>query len=463
MLSNKKTKIIATIGPSCADKKVLEKMISLGVDAVRLNFSHGSHKEHGQVVKDVRSIEKKIGRYIAVIADIQGPKIRIGNVPEAGIDLKVGQEITIDTGTREYYEGRIPLPSLMFRDGTKEGHIVFVDDGLLQLKITNKRAGIFKAVVLHGGLLFSKKGVNVPDLEINSSILNPKDKADIEFAIKAGADYIALSFLRNVEDVKEAKKFLGKADIKIIAKIERQEALTNLDQITDEVDAVMVARGDLGIETPLWELPMRQKEIIDLVRAKIKPVIVATQMLDSMIRNPIPTRAEVSDVANAVFDFADAVMLSGETATGKHSLGAVSMMAKILEATDRHQEFPYEYFEQKFCLPKFFCVEKEIVQQAEKMNAKAILISDCDEVITRAVSHFRSKALLISANKNSKKSRVLAITRGAMPLFLKNGNFIEQVKKILEDNNLARKGDTVICATNPKAGSLEIKITQCQL
>ena len=316
MITTKKTKIIATIGPSSEQEKILEKLISLGVDGARLNFSHGSHQEQGNRIKLVRKIEKKLNRHVAIIADIQGPKIRIGNLPEMGIELKNGQEITIDTGTREFYENRIPLPSLLFRDGTKEGHLVFLDDGTLQIKIISKYGGIFKATVLKGGILFSKKGVNVPSLEITSSILNAKDKADIEFSVRAGVDYIALSFLRNAADLKEARKFLGKTKTKIIAKIERPEALLNISEIIDATDVVMIARGDLGIETPLWELPVRQKEIIDLVRLKMKPVIVATQMLDSMIRNPIPTRAEVSDVANAVFDSTDAVMLSGETASG---------------------------------------------------------------------------------------------------------------------------------------------------
>ncbi|MCX6720316.1 MAG: pyruvate kinase [Candidatus Staskawiczbacteria bacterium] len=330
-----KTKIIATIGPSSESEQILEKLISLGIGCVRLNFSHGSHNKHGEVIRLVKKIEKKLNKQVYIIADIQGPKIRIGNLPDEGFELKNGQEISIDTGTREFYENKIPLPSLLFRDGTKEGHIVFLDDGIIQIKIISKYAGIFKAIVLKGGILFSKKGVNVPSLEISSSIINAKDKADIEFAVKAKADYIALSFLRNAEDVKEARRFLGKSKIKIIAKIERHEALINLEEITAEADAVMIARGDLGIETPLWELPIRQKEIIEHVKNKSKPVIVATQMLDSMIRNPIPTRAEVSDVANAVFEEANYVMLSGETALGKYPVEAVEMMAKIIEATEK--------------------------------------------------------------------------------------------------------------------------------
>ena len=334
MTQTKKTGIIATIGPSSEQEKTLEKLISLGVDGIRLNFSHGSHSKHGEIINLVRKIEKTLNKKIFIIADIQGPKIRIGNLPEEGIELKDGQEIIIDTGTREFYENRIPLPSLMFRDGTKEGHIVFLDDGIIQIKIISKYAGIFKAEVLRGGILFSKKGVNVPSLEIISSILSIKDKTDIEFSVKAGVDYIALSFLRNAEDVKEAKKFLGKAKVKIVAKIERPEALKNIKEIVDEADMVMIARGDLGIETPLWELPVRQKEIIELVIKNKKSVIVATQMLDSMIRNPLPTRAEVSDVANAVFESADYVMLSGETASGKYPVEAVDMMKKIINSAE---------------------------------------------------------------------------------------------------------------------------------
>jgi pyruvate kinase len=459
MIADKKTKIIATIGPSCAQEKMLEQMIISGMDAARLNFSHGSHQEHGNVIKAIRNIEKKTGRCIAIIADIQGPKIRLGNLPENGIEVKVGQEITIDTGTREFYNNKIPLPSLMFRDGTKAGHVVFIDDGVIQIKITNKRGGIFKAVVLRGGILFSKKGINVPELEVNSSILSVKDKSDIDFAVKAGADYIALSFLRNADDVKEAKRFLGKAKIKIIAKIERREALANIDSITDQADAVMVARGDLGIETPLWELPVRQKEIIDSVRAKMKPVIVATQMLDSMIRNPIPTRAEVSDVANAVFDSADAVMLSGETASGKYPLEAVSMMRKILEATDDHQSFPYEYFQQKFCLPNFLCAEKSIVEKAENSNAKAIIISIKEESLIKAVSHFRTKSHIISVNNDPYIARSLALVWGTTPLVFKGKNLAEEAKKLLTKEKFLMTGDKIICAHSDKTKDSGIEIT----
>ncbi len=445
MIPIKKTKIIATIGPSSEREETLEKLILLGVDCMRLNFSHGSHQEQGNRIKLIRALEKKLNRHVAIIADIQGPKIRIGNLPDSGIELKAGQEIVIDTGTREFYENRIPLPSLLFRDGTKENHLVFLDDGTIQIKIIGKRAGIFRAVVLKGGILFPKKGVNVPSLQITSSILSAKDKSDIEFSIKSGVDYIAISFLRCAEDLKETRKFLGKAKTKIIAKIERPEALIKIDEIIDEADVIMIARGDLGIETPLWELPVKQKKIIELVRKKTKPVVVATQMLDSMIRNPIPTRAEVSDVANAVFDSTDAVMLSGETASGKYPVEAVEMMKKILEASDSHQKPLHENFDDKNSLPAPLSVARSAVQIAEESCAKAIIIEAIEGNLEKMISHFRPKTPVFIATKNSNIAKKSALIWGISPLVMKGDKLIESAKKTLYNSGFLKRGDNVVC------------------
>ncbi len=443
MITNKKTKIVATIGPSSDNEKTLEKFISLGVDGMRLNFSHGSHQEHGRTINLIRKTEKKLNRHIAIIVDVQGPKIRVGNLPEIGIELKTNQEITIDTGTREFYNDRIPLPSLMFRDGTKVGHTVFIDDGSLQIKITNKYGGIFKAIVVRGGILFSKKGINVPDLENNSSILNAKDKADIEFAVKSKADYIAISFIRSEKDIKGVKKFLGKAKIKIIAKIERPEALLNIEKIIDEADAIMIARGDLGIETPLWELPVRQKEIIEVARKKMKPVIVATQMLDSMIRNPTPTRAEVSDVANAVFDSADAVMLSGESALGKYPIEAVDMMRKILEATDNSPNYLCDNLNISNPNP-ITTVAKSALNMAHETGAKAIIIETIDETLPEAFSYFRENICIVGVTKKPGIAQLLALVWGITPLATENNKSLKPVIKNLTDNEITKKGDKVV-------------------
>jgi pyruvate kinase len=455
----KKTKIIATIGPASERVDKLEKMILAGMDAARLNFSHGSHEEQGRRIKTIRQLEKKFKKYIAIVADIQGPKIRVGNLPEQGIELKNGEEVLIDTGTREFYENRIPLPSLLFRDGTKPGHIVFLDDGTLQLKITESRAGIFKAIVLKGGILYPKKGVNVPSLEVKSSILSAKDKADIEFAIKSGVDYIALSFLRNAQDIKDARKFIGDKQVKIIAKIERPEALVNLDEIVDEADAVMVARGDLGIETPLWELPIRQKEIVDRVRKEMKPVIVATQMLDSMIRNPIPTRAEVSDVSNAVYDSADAVMLSGETANGRYPFESVEMMRKILEATERNQNGKNKFDDDQSSA--LVSVAKASTVIAEELGAKAILTGAITGTSARIISHFRPSTPLIAMAYNESVARQLALTWGVNPILI-NGKKIQAAKdlispavKILKASGFLNTGDKIVCRYNKILGEPE--------
>jgi len=444
MIPIKKTKIIATIGPSSEQEKVLEKLITLGIDCARLNFSHGSHQEKARNIKLIRQLNKKLGRHVAIIADIQGPKIRIGNLPEAGIELKVGQEITIDTGTREFYKDRIPLPSLLFRDGTKEGHLVFLDDGNLQIKIISKYGGIFKAVVTRGGVLFSKKGVNVPELDNTSSILNAKDKADIEFAVEAKADYVALSFIRSAKDLKGIKKFLGKSKIKIIAKIERPEALKNIEEIIDEADAILIARGDLGIETPLWELPIRQKEITESVRRKVKPVIVATQMLDSMIRNPIPTRAEVSDVANAVFDSADAVMLSGESALGKYPVEAVDMMRKILEATDNNPNPLCEVLN-KVNPPSSMIIAKSALSIATESKAKAIIVEASDEILPTAISNLRSNLPIIAVTSKESVAQILALVWGVNPLVVTGKKIIDAAKKNLAETGSLKKGDQVIC------------------
>jgi len=455
MISNKKTKIIATVGPSSEQEKVLEKLITLGLDCARLNFSHGSHQEQGNRIKMIRKLEKKVNRHIGIIADIQGPKIRIGNLPEQGIELKNGQEISIDTGTREFYENRIPLPSLMFRDGTKEGHLVFLDDGNLQIKIISKYGGIFKAVVIKGGILFSKKGVNVPELDNSSSILNAKDRADIAFAVKAKADYIALSFIRTAKDLKGIKKFLGKSKIKIIAKIERPEALVNLEEIIDEADAIMIARGDLGIETPMWELPIRQKEIIESVRRKMKPVIVATQMLDSMIRNPIPTRAEVSDVANAVFDSTDTVMLSGETASGKYPLEAVEMMAKILASTDGNQNYISEKLSKKMHPPQYLIVAKSAAEMAANPKIKAIIVNAVNDSLPTAISHFRPHAHIIAATSKPEVAQLLALVWGVNPLLTKTKKPTEEAIKILKENGALKEGDKVVCVHSTDSVTIE--------
>lgn len=341
---NKRTKIICTIGPVSEREPMISAFIKNGMNNARLNFSHGTHASHKKVIKNIRAAAIKNKKIIGIIADLQGPKIRVGDLGPNGVFLKNGENVVFTTGKITGKKLPVTYPAL-HRD-IKAGERLLLDDGLLELKAEHVRGRDIFCKVINGGKLTSHKGINLPDSKIRLSSLTKKDKEDLAFAMGEGVDFVAISFVRTAADIKElaglinqnARKLKTKKP-RIIVKIEKGEALENFVGILSVSDAVMVARGDLAVETPAEDVPLRQKEIIALCRQAGKPVIVATQMLDSMIRNPRPTRAEVSDVANAVMDNADAVMLSGESAGGKYPKEAVSMMNKIILETE---DSPYD-------------------------------------------------------------------------------------------------------------------------
>lgn len=318
----KRTKIVCTIGPASDSPATLEAMIRSGMNVARLNFSHGTHAGHAKLARTVRAAARKRGEPVAILGDLQGPKIRLGVLPEKGVELRNGETVTLPVT----YAG-------LYRDVKKDDRI-FIDDGIIEVAFVKGTPGKMTVRVVSGGTVTSHKGMNFPDSTLRVSSLTAKDKEDVKFGVKIGVDWMALSFVTCAKDVLLLRRLIGKAPIRIIVKIEKHEALDRFDEILAATDAVMVARGDLGVETPAADVPIRQKEIIEKCRLAGKPVVVATQMLDSMIRNPRPTRAEVSDVANAVCDHTDAVMLSGESATGKYPKQAVAMMAKIVEETE---------------------------------------------------------------------------------------------------------------------------------
>lgn len=326
----KRTKIIATIGPASSEKRVLKLMIKNGVNIARLNFSHGSYENHALLIKNIRAVAKQLRRKVLILQDLQGPKIRVAQLSKP-IIVRSGQTIIIG---KDF--------SLDFDVSTliKVKQRILIEDGLIELQVKKIKPGVITCQVITGGKVQSHKGVNIPDASIPLSTLTSKDLQDLEFGIKQKVDLVALSFVRNAQDIAQLKQRMRKLQTstkkipQIVAKIERKEAVKNLKSIVKVVDWVMVARGDLGVEMPDFEVPVIQKDIIALCHKLKKPVIVATQMLDSMIRNPRPTRAEASDVANAVIDRADAVMLSGETATGKYPAEAVLEMRKIIEDTE---------------------------------------------------------------------------------------------------------------------------------
>jgi len=350
----KRTRIVCTIGPSSEKATVLSSMIRSGMNVARLNFSHGTHQNHKTLVKTIRAVAKKNKKIVGILADLQGPKIRIGDLKEP-LDIKTGGTLILTTGRIEKEKIGVTYPNL--HQDVKKGEKILIDDGLLELLVLDVNGKDIKCKIINGGKLSAHKGMNFPDTKISLSSLTQKDKDDLTFAMSLKVDYVAISFVRTKEDILFLKKLINANakrlkvfKPKIIAKIEQAEALQNFIGILEEVDAIMIARGDLGIEIPAEDVPLRQKEIIGLCRQSAKPVIVATQMLDSMIRNPRPTRAEVSDVANAVMQNADAVMLSGESATGNYPKEAVAMMNKIILKTE---ESPYDDVDIKTdCDPK---------------------------------------------------------------------------------------------------------------
>lgn len=332
------TKLIATIGPKISDEQSLESLAKGGVNIFRSNFSHCTHKEYEERLGLVKKIEKKLGKEIGMLQDLQGPRIRVGELPEEGLDLKEGEAHVFTFSTEPLKPGSwiIPVNDPDMHKDIKKGDPFYLANGELELVVTNKAGGKIHAEVVRGGRLFSRKGINLPQTVLKKGGLTAKDIKDAKFAASRGVDLIALSFVQSPEDIKKLRKAIGKKDVKIIAKIERRVALDNIDDIIKVSDGIMVARGDLGIEIPMEDVPIVQKNLVRHAHWHGKPVIIATQMLSSMVKHFRPTRAEVSDVANAVFDGADAVMLSDETAEGDYPLKAVQMATKIVTRTEKY-------------------------------------------------------------------------------------------------------------------------------
>lgn len=335
-----RTKIVCTIGPASEKPAVLKRLARSGMNVARLNFSHGSHAGHAAVIKSIRTIAHALGEPVAILGDLQGPKIRLGILPEQGIELKTGSSVVFSTAIGMYKNGPIPVTYKQLHRDVKKGERILIDDGLLEVIITRVAGKTITGQVVNGGIVTSHKGMNFPDSTLRVSPITKKDIEDLAFGVKQGVDWMALSFVTRAEDVLALRRLMakhlrtGQIAPRIIVKIEKHEAIDHFLDILAIADGIMIARGDLGVEIPAEQVPVRQKEIIEACRLAGKPVVVATQMLDSMIRNPRPTRAEVSDVGHAVFDHTDAVMLSGETASGSYPVQAVDMMRRIIEEAE---------------------------------------------------------------------------------------------------------------------------------
>lgn len=338
-----RTKIVATVGPASNNKVVLRQLIEAGVDVFRLNFSHGTHEGHAAVIQLIRELNHEMGTYTAILQDLQGPKIRVEEVENNGVELVPGQQLVITTEPVVGNAQRVSTSYKAMANDVQAGDMILIDDGKIELKVLSKTAAEVTTEIVYGGILKSRKGINLPDTEVSAPSLTDKDYADLMFGLEHDVDWIALSFVRTGEDVSSLRKIIeekGKV-AKIIAKIEKPQAVKNIDEILHETDSIMVARGDLGVEILMEDVPLIQKMLVHKANQLAKPVIVATQMLESMIDNPRPTRAETNDVANAVMDGADAVMLSAESASGKYPILAVQSMVRIIKSIEGNTRSVY--------------------------------------------------------------------------------------------------------------------------
>lgn len=338
MHRSRRAKIVATVGPASRSPEMLEALFRAGVDTFRLNFSHGTHDDHAAVHASIRALEEKVGRPIGILQDLQGPKIRVGTIKDGKIAVAAGESVRFVIAGSDGDATSIPLPHPEIFEAVAPGDDLLIDDGRVRVRVTGLGADFIDAKVVIGGTISNRKGVNVPSAVLNLSPLTAKDRADLAFGLKLGVDWVALSFVQKPGDVIEARALIGDR-AGIMAKIEKPAALERIDDIIRLSDAIMVARGDLGVEIPHEDVPGRQKELIRSCRLVGKPVVVATQMLDSMVAAPTPTRAEASDVATAIYDGADAVMLSAESAAGQYPRETVAMMSRIIESTERHKMY----------------------------------------------------------------------------------------------------------------------------
>ncbi len=453
-----KTKIIATIGPASNTKIMLRKLAKAGMNIARLNFSHGTYKEHGRVIDRIRSISKEMRQPIGILLDLQGPKIRTGMLKDRKpVTLKRGRTFLITS--KDVPGGTADIVSTTYTslaEDVKKGDKILLDDGLIELKVVTTTKDTVTCTIVHGGILKENKGINLPGVSVSAPSLTEKDKIDLEFGIKAKVDYIALSFVRKPEDIKYIKSIMKKqgADIPVIAKIEKPEAVESLDDILDITDGVMIARGDLGVEMRPEQVPNIQKQIIFKAIRANKPVVTATQMLETMSSNPVPTRAEASDVANAIFDGTDAVMLSGETASGRYPEKAVKMMSRIASEAEASPFMSYNiniHNEKDTEDLVTHAVAQSAVNIVHELDADAIIVFSISGKTSKLISKQRSGKPVYAFSPSIEVFNRLSLVWGVTPLIIPKINdakkIIDAGEKILRNKKLIQKNDIIIIVT----------------
>ncbi len=464
----KRTKIVCTLGPASGTEEKITELVKAGMNVARLNFSHGTHEDHARMIKLIRSIAEETGEPIAILQDLQGPKIRVGELPKEGVELKTGDKVVFTTGEADIPR-KLPVTYEKLHEDVKPGERLLFDDGLLSGRVISVAGRDVTCEIIDGGILFSHKGMNMPETAVSASSLSEKDKDDVKFGVEQGVDWVALSFVREAKAIYDLRFLMKQYEselgitrsvahpIRIIAKIEKGEAVKHIDEIMEAVDGIMVARGDLGIEMRAEEVPLIQKRLIDKCLAAAKPVIVATQMLDSMIRNPRPTRAEVSDIANAVIDHTDAVMLSGETASGKYPVDSVKTMAKVIRETESSI---YDNLDDKPAV-KLKKTTDEAVSQVAKIlakdvDAKGILVASMSGDTGRMVSRHRPELPIYVSTDDDRVQRQLNLSWGVVPFILPKCRSVEELVErslgYLKDKKDIKKGELLIVVAGEPVG-----------
>ena len=452
-----RTKIVATIGPASRSPEMIKQLMLAGMNVARLNFSHGTYTDHAEQIQQLRTVSEQLELPLTLLQDLQGPKIRVGQLPAAGIELQKGEPLTL-VPESSHQPNTVSIDYPYLAEEATPGTQILLDDGLLELRVDSIQGKAVQCSVVAGGTLKSRKGVNLPTLNLKLPSMTEKDKQDLAFGVEQGVDMISLSFVRRPEDVQELKSLLAAkgANIPVLAKLEKPQALANLEAIVDECDAIMVARGDLGVEMKPEKVPLIQKRIIRLCNRKGIPVITATQMLDSMTHSPRPTRAEASDVANAIMDGTDAVMLSGESAVGNYPVEAVKMLARI--ATDVEPEIDYPNFPpQKIDVPEALSEALNAIDHV--LDLQCIVGFTETGYTARLAAAERPKAVVVALTANPRVYRQLNLVWGVRPVLLEQldgslETLFEQVETCLVEKKFAAPGDRVLLL-----GGLPIKVS----
>jgi len=456
-----RAKIVCTLGPASSSPERIGELIDAGMSVARLNFSHGSHEDHARMLQIVRAEADRRGKAIAALLDLQGPKIRVGRFADGGVELKPGAEFTITTDEGVIGDAkRVSTTYSGITRDVKPGDHILLDDGYLSLAVTAVEGHDVRTVVVTGGVLKNNKGINLPGVDVSAPALSEKDRIDIGFALRYSVDYVALSFVRRPEDVLEAKRLLtvDQVSIPVIAKIEKPQALDRLGDIIDAADGVMVARGDLGVELGPEKVPLWQKRIIEETNRRGKIVITATQMLESMIVQPRPTRAEASDVANAVLDTTDALMLSGETASGAHPIEAVRTMARIIEEIEKSAYYraSFEQVDIQLAVPAN-AIAHAAVSAAKAMKLKTIVTVSDSGGAARLLSEYRPEANIVALTTDEVSFRRLALFWGVTPVLVgpsaTTEELVDRVEATLLERNLAQPGEHVLITMSIPVGA----------